>query len=105
MEVLDNCDRGMVMSEFKSIVEFERILKALANKRRLKLLRLMKRRGGSMNVSELARAINLSVRATSQHLVILDRAGLLESRQERLEVFYSLRSKLSRIVREIIKEL
>lgn len=82
----------------------ERVLKALANRRRLALLRLLKR-GERMNVSALARAIHLSVRATSQHLVMLHRIGVVNREQTRLEVFYSLRDKLPRVARDVLKEL
>ena len=86
------------------INELERLLKALANKRRLALLHLMQD-GGERNVADLARAIRLSYRATSQHLRILDRAGLLERKQEGLEVYYSLAKHLPPVARKVLREL
>lgn len=82
----------------------EKVLKALGNRRRLALLQLMQG-GATMNVMELARAIELSYRATSQHLNRLYRAGLLHREQTKLEVFYSLRKDLPAVARKVLKEL
>ena len=84
--------------------DLERVLKAAANRRRLALLQRMAH-GDTLNVSELSRHIGLSYRATSQHLRILDRAGLLTREQTRLEVFYGLRKNLPLVVRAVLREL
>ena len=67
----------------------ERQLKALANERRLLLLKELKR-GKSVSVSDLAQAIHLSLRSTSKHLAILASIGVVESRRRGMSVFYRL---------------
>jgi DNA-binding transcriptional ArsR family regulator len=69
--------------------ELEKILKALANRRRLAILKHLKMRQGD-NVGCIAREIGLSLVSTSKHLIILARCGILEKEQRSLEVFYRL---------------
>lgn len=69
--------------------ELERILRALANKRRLAIVQYLKK-NREAPVTELAGAINLSFRSTSRHLSILFGAGVLEKRQQSTEVYYFL---------------
>jgi len=67
--------------------ELERLLKALANRRRLAILNLLRRRREA-NVGDIAEAIKLSLTSTSKHLLILERAGFAEKEQKSLQVFY-----------------
>ncbi len=67
--------------------ELERPLKALANKRRLAILRYLKKHGEA-NVTEIAEVIKLSVKSTSRHLAVLFAADLVDRRQMSLEVYY-----------------
>jgi len=69
--------------------ELEKILRALANKRRLAIVHFLKK-NKEATVTELAEAINLSFRSTSRHLAILFAVGVLERRQQSTEVFYFL---------------
>lgn len=69
--------------------EFEIILKALANQRRLSILKFLKRQREA-SVREIADNIRLSFKATSKHLNILARADLLDREQRSLTVFYRL---------------
>ncbi len=73
----------------------ERYYKALANRRRLMILRVLKAKKRA-SVGEIASAIGLSFKATSKHLGILYSVGFLEKEQESLTVFYSLPSDLPR---------
>jgi DNA-binding transcriptional ArsR family regulator len=79
--------------------DFEKILKALANKRRLLLLNILKSKK-EMSVGDLAIGINLSFRATSRHLRILLSAGLVECEQKSTFIFY----KSNRISIKKVKE-
>ncbi len=72
--------------------ELERVLKALANKRRLAIVYFLKK-NREATVTELAEAINLSFRSTSRHLSTLFGAGVLEKRQQSTEVYYFLAPK------------
>ena len=67
----------------------ERHFKALANHRRLSILRLLKSRKNA-SVGETAEHIRLSFKATSKHLGILYAAGLVERKQLSLMVQYSV---------------
>ena len=57
-----------------NIKELERILKALANKRRLSILIYLKRHPEA-TVGEIASSIRLSLTSTSKHLSILHWKG------------------------------
>lgn len=69
--------------------ELEKVLKALANKRRLAILRYLKERRQAP-VGEIAGAIKLSFRATSKHLSILSAADILDKEQQGLQIYYRL---------------
>ncbi len=67
----------------------ERTLKALANRRRLEILRMLQK-NKEMAVSDIAGALKLSVKATSKHLTILFSVDILEREQRRLKVHYRI---------------
>ena len=69
--------------------EYELVLKALANRRRLAILSFFKKKNEA-TVGDIARHIKLSFTSTSKHLNILARVDLLDKRQRGLEVFYFL---------------
>lgn len=71
--------------------ELEKILKAVANRRRIGILRYLK--NGPATVGEVAKAIKLSVKATSRHLQLLSAAGYVSSEQHGLYVQYTLDPK------------
>ena len=84
--------------------ELERTLKALANKRRLSIVRHLKKRKEA-TVTELSYVINLSFRSTSRHLGILFAAGILERRQLSTKVRYFLTPKLNESAKHILSLL
>ena len=65
-----------------------RLLKALANERRLQVLCLLA--GGERSVGEINEALDLSQSALSQHLAVLRDEGLVDTRREAQLVYYSL---------------
>ena len=65
-----------------------RLLKALANEKRLMLLCLLAE--GERSVSELNARLELSQSALSQHLAILRDDGLVTTRREAQSIFYGL---------------
>lgn len=81
--------------------EIERNMKALANKRRLAILRFLKNRK-EVTVGDIAEEIKLSLKSTSRHLSVLFSAGILEREQEGLQVFYSLAGGISESARRIL---
>ena len=84
--------------------ELERSLKALANKRRLIIIRFIKKEK-EVSVGDIADEIKLSFNATSKHLGILASANILEKEQRSLQVFYKISDDLPEIVRRIISLL
>lgn len=69
--------------------DLERILKALANKRRLAILAYLKKHKEA-SVGDIAGGIRLSLKATSKHLAILSAVDVLDREQRRLQMFYRL---------------
>jgi DNA-binding transcriptional ArsR family regulator len=65
-----------------------RLLKALANDKRLMLLCQLVE--GERSVGELNAGISLSQSALSQHLAVLREDGLVTTRREAQSIFYSL---------------
>ena len=69
-------------------VQFARIGKGLASPHRLEFLELLAQ--GERTVDSLAKETGLSLANTSQHLLALREAGLVESRKQGLFVHYRL---------------
>jgi len=64
------------------------LLKALANERRLLILCLLTR--GEHSVGEINALLDLSQSALSQHLALLRRQQLVQTRREAQTIYYSL---------------
>ena len=71
------------------IIDAERILKALANRRRLMIVHFLNTKG-SASVGNIAEHVSLSFAATSRHLRVLAVASLVETEQINTTVNYSL---------------
>lgn len=67
-----------------------RALKALGEPRRIQIMRLL--RGGPRPVGEIAAEVDVTQQAASQHLAVLDRAGLVEARREGTRNLYAIRA-------------
>lgn len=65
-----------------------RLLKALANDKRLMVLCLLVE--GERSVGELNAELDLSQSALSQHLAVLRADGLVDTRREAQTIYYSL---------------
>ena len=72
--------------------DIERILKALANQRRLAIIKYIKSEKEA-TVGDIAHKIKLSFKATSKHLAILYGADIVEREQRGLQIFYKLSSR------------
>ncbi len=81
--------------------QYEKPLKALANKRRLEIVKYLKQEKEA-TVGDIASHIKLSFKATSKHLAVLLAADIVEKEQRSLSSFYSLDPKMPRIARAII---
>ena len=78
----------------------ERTLKALANHRRLTIIKYLKKEGEA-TVGDIAANIKLSFKATSKHLGVLYASEIVEKEQRSLQMFYTLASNLHSIAKHI----
>ena len=65
-----------------------RIIAVLANPKRLEIIDLLNR--GERTVSDLATSLGIAQAATSQHLAVMRKAGVVETRKDGNFVFYRL---------------
>jgi ArsR family transcriptional regulator len=93
--MLPSADETMVLSADSAQAlgaraeQAARLLKLLANERRLLILcRLIE--GGEMNVSQLAEAVSLAQSALSQHLAKMREDGLVAFRRESQTIWYRI---------------
>lgn len=81
--------------------ELEKQLKALANSRRLKILKYLEK-VGKASVTDIAGEIKLSFKSTSRHLAVLRAGEIVERDQQSLMVFYSLANPKAVIVKQAL---
>jgi len=67
------------------------LCKTLSNPKRLEILDILKREG-EVTVNALAELLEIPKANTSQHLAVLRQAGVVNTRRDGINVFYSLRS-------------
>lgn len=84
-------------------VEASRLLKSLANERRLLILCHLT--AGERSVGELERLVDLSQSALSQHLARLRRDGLVKTRREAQTIYYSVASDAANEVLQTLYRL
>lgn len=83
------------------------LCKTLANPKRLEILEILKEHS-EISVNELADLLEIPKANTSQHLAVLRQAGVVATRKDGINVYYSLRStKISEacsLTRQILLE-
>jgi ArsR family transcriptional regulator len=83
------------------------LCKTLSNPKRLEILDLLKERE-EISVNSLAELLEIPKANTSQHLAVLRQAGVVNTRKDGINVYYSLRSsKISEacsLTRQILLE-
>ena len=84
--------------------ELEKQLKALANRRRLAILKYLKSHREAA-VSEIADAIHLSFKSTSRHLNTLATLDIVEKEQRSLQMFYFISRNNISVVKNILSVL
>ena len=84
--------------------EIEKVLKVLANKRRLAIILYLKKKK-ELKVGDIADEIKISFKATSKHLSMLFNADILEREQRGLQMWYKLSHKQNHIVKYISNSL
>jgi DNA-binding transcriptional ArsR family regulator len=79
------------------------VLKAVAEPRRLEILRIL-RDEGDLSVAELTRRVEVSQQAVSLHLKVLGDAGLVEARREGTRHVYAVRRDGFQPVQDFVAE-
>jgi len=79
------------------------ILKILGNSKRLEILYHISDK--ELNVGQLERAVKLSQSALSQHLAVLRKAGIVNTRRSAQTIFYSLNDPNVLKILNTVKEL
>ena len=69
--------------------DLEKIYKAVANRRRLSVIKLLKSKKEA-SVGDISEHLKLSFRSTSRHLAILKSVDIIDRNQKGLLVFYHL---------------
>ena len=82
----------------------EKILKALANYRRLLILKILKTKRRK-SVGNIAEEIELSFKATSKHISVLYAKNLVEREQVGLQVYYRLAEPVNSLAKSILSHL
>jgi len=81
----------------------EKILKALANPTRLEIVRLLKK--GEICACKFVELIGKAQPTVSQHLRVLENAGIAKSRRDGKMIFYSLTNTKVFDIIKILQEL
>jgi len=84
--------------------KFEKILKALGNANRLKIVQFLKKKG-IVSVYEISSNTKCSYKATSKHLSILLRVDIVDREQKMFEGHYKLSSDMDALAKIIIEQL
>ena len=88
--------------EKKTINNGAKILKALANEKRLQIISVLENK--ELKVGELEKKIGLSQSALSQHLAILRSTDIVSTRRLAQNVFYAVKNKTALQIVELLKE-
>jgi len=81
--------------------DYEKILKALANRRRLQIIKYLKEKKFA-TVTAISKHIKLSFKSTSKHLAVLFGAGIVDKEQKNLSMFYSVADPLVKLTKRIV---
>lgn len=84
--------------------EMERVLKALANKRRLAALHFVKTKK-EVSVGDISEHLQLSFKATSKHLAVLFNAGIMDKEQRSVQMIFSVSPNLPEAAARILSLL
>lgn len=83
------------------VKKLNRLLKSLANERRIKILSILLQEGET-TVGDLSQKINLSFKSTSKHLNLLEKVGLLDRRTGGSYAFYAIDKERRNLIKFIL---
>lgn len=92
------------MNHIIDISILEKQLKALANRRRLFIVKFLTE-SPAASVGEIADCLDLSIRSTSHHLAVLRTANVLETKKSGSLVYYLINPELSKLVRTVVSQV
>ncbi len=81
--------------------DYEKILKALTNRRRLQIIKYLKDKKFA-TVTMMAEHLKLSFKSTSKHLALMFGAGIVDKEHKNLSMFYSVADPLPKIAKQVI---
>ena len=84
--------------------DLEKQYKALANRRRLAILKYLKT-NNKASVSGIAKEIKLKIKSTSKHLRVLAAIDFVDREQQSLNVFYFLPENKSTLLKQVLNYL
>jgi DNA-binding transcriptional ArsR family regulator len=84
--------------------DLEKQYKALANRRRLAILKYLKR-NPQVAVGDIAREIKLGIKSTSKHLRVLAVVDFADREQRSLNVFYFLPKHQPSLLKQVLNLL
>ncbi|HEY4525661.1 MAG TPA: metalloregulator ArsR/SmtB family transcription factor [Candidatus Paceibacterota bacterium] len=80
------------------------VFRALANINRLKIIKMLSG-GDKINVSDIAEKLDISFKATSNHLALLKNLDVLEAQGTMGHVFYSINPKMPKDFQTILNHI
>ena len=83
-----------------SNIRLEKVFKALANRRRLSIIKFLSQRGVA-NVSEIADHIGISIKATSKHLIKMSSVGIVGRNQKTKYMLYFVKTDPIQIIKKL----
>ncbi len=87
----------------QEIVKSAKLLKALANEKRLKVLYNITDK--ELSVGEIEKLVHLSQSALSQHLAILRSESIVRTRRNAQTIYYALKDERVKQVLELMRRL
>ncbi len=84
--------------------DFEKIHKALANRRRLAAVQYLRGRKEG-NLGDIAEHLKLSYKATSKHLALLAAADIVEKEQRSVQMFFRISKNLPDLAKHTLAAL
>lgn len=82
-----------------------KVFKAVANEKRIKILKLLLKENDEMSVESIAKSLKIGYKTASQHLQKLANVGLVKKRQKGLHAFYSINYEDSKIFNSAILDV
>ena len=82
--------------------EWKTIFKTLSNINRLKIIKLLEKRK-KVNVSEIAKELDISIQATSNHLAVLYDLGVVKAKGKNNSVSYFLNQSMPTKFKSVLK--